>query len=286
MRPILYSFSDGSYFHSGHFMLFVGGLAAIVVLVMERRRTGERPEEIYGLLLLLFVSTLLGARLLYWLDFSEKLRYGLLDFFKFWRGGLALHGGAILAFSAYVLYTSWRRLDFWKTGDLLTPSAAVFVFCARVGCFFTGCCYGKACDPDLPLALTFTEYTSIAPKNEPLYPTQILFAATALLVFAILWARRKRKRFEGEIALLGVSLFSFFAFFIEFLRGDLRLLYEIAGVSFTQNQVVGAAVFLISTGLYFHRRARTKSHGKRSAAQASSEFRLESVSGVDEHRPG
>ena len=40
MKPILFRLADGSYIHSGHFMLFVGGLAAIVLIALEMRRTG------------------------------------------------------------------------------------------------------------------------------------------------------------------------------------------------------------------------------------------------------
>jgi phosphatidylglycerol:prolipoprotein diacylglycerol transferase len=238
-------------------MLFVGGLAAIVLIALEMRRTGERPEEIYPLLLLLMVSTVFGARILYCIDFQEQHAYGLLDVLEFWKGGLALHGGAILAFVAYTLYTSWRRLDFWGTADLLTPPAAMFIFFARIGCFLTGCCYGKQCDPDFPLALTFTNHAAIAPKNEALYPTQLAFAAAALLVFVVVWVRRKRQRFQGEVTLVGVSLFSLLAFVIEFFRADLRVLYEIGGVTLSQNQVMNALIFLASSHLYIYRRRET-----------------------------
>jgi phosphatidylglycerol:prolipoprotein diacylglycerol transferase len=238
-------------------MLFVGGLAAIFLIALEMRRTGERPEEIYPLLLLLLASTLLGARILYCIDFHEQHTYGLLDVLEFWKGGLALHGGAILAFVTYTLYTSWRRMDFWGTADLLTPAAAMFIFFARIGCFLTGCCYGKQCDPDFPLALTFTNHSAIAPKNEALYPTQLAFAAAALLVLVVVWARRKRGRFEGEISLMGVSLFSLLAFVIEFFRADLRVLYEVGGVTLSQNQVMNALIFMIASYLYIYRRRET-----------------------------
>jgi phosphatidylglycerol:prolipoprotein diacylglycerol transferase len=141
----------------------------------------------------------------------------------------------------------------------LTPPAALFIFFARIGCLLTGCCFGKQCDPDFPLALTFTNRSAIAPKNETLYPTQLLFAAAALLVFALVWARRRHERFEGEITLMGVSLFSLLAFVIEFLRADLRVLYEVGGMTLSQNQVMNALIFLASIYLYIYRRRETRS---------------------------
>ena len=258
MRPILFRFANGSYIHSGHFMLFFGSLAAIAVLAWEMRRTRQRPEEIYGLLLLLFLSALLGARLLYCIDFHEKYQYGLIDVLKFWKGGLALHGGAVFAFLTFVLYTGWRRLDSWRTADLLTAPAAIFVFFARIGCTLTGCCYGKQCDPGFPLAMTFTANSTMAPKDVPLYPTQALFALSALFVFAVVWLRRRKKGFEGELALVGACLFSLLAFAIEFLRGDLRVLYDVGGAILSQNQVMNLMIFLAAGCLYLYRWRETK----------------------------
>jgi phosphatidylglycerol:prolipoprotein diacylglycerol transferase len=258
MKPILFRFADGSYIHSGHFLLFVGGLAGIALLAWDLRRTRERPEEIYGLLLVLFVSTLLGARILYCIDFQDKYGYGLADVLKFWKGGLALHGGALLGFAAYVLYTGWRRLDFWRTGDLLTPPAAAFVFFARIGCILVGCCYGEQCNPGFPLAMTFTSPSTMALKNVPLYPTQALFALSAAVVFAVTWRLRKRKRFDGETALVGTALFSLLAFAVEFLRGDLRVLYSLGGIILSQNQVLNALIFLAAVHLYIYRRTETR----------------------------
>ena len=95
-------------------------------------------------------------------------------------------------------------------------------------------------------------------KDVPLYPTQALFALTGLLVFTVVWVRRKKKRFEGEIALAGACLFSLLAFGIEFLRGDLRVLYEIGGVILSQNQILGINAFAAAAILYFYRRRENR----------------------------
>jgi phosphatidylglycerol:prolipoprotein diacylglycerol transferase len=256
MKPILIRFGDTSFIYSGHFMLFLGSLAAIFVLTREMKRTGERPEEIYGLLLLLFLSAIAGSRLLYCMDFADEFHYSLVDVLKFWRGGMALHGGALLSFVTFLLYIRWRQLDFWRIADLFTAPAALFITFARAGCILMGCCHGKQCDPHFPLAITFTNVSTRAPRGVPLYPTQGLFAVAALLVFIVAWRIQKRKGFEGEAALVGASLFSLLAFFIEFLRADLRVFYEIGRVALSQNQIIGALVFLTVTGLYFYRRER------------------------------
>jgi len=259
MRPILIRFSDGSYIHSGHFMLFLGGLLAIILLAIETRRTGERPEKVWGLMILLMISAVYGAHLFYWLDFREAYKYGLKQLFIFWEGGMALYGGGILAFVTYVLYTHWVGMDFWGTGDLLAPPAALFVFCARIGCLLSGCCHGRECPPDFPLALPARLPTSSIPRDTPVYPTQPAFAASAMLILLILWARRKRKKFEGEIALIGMLLYALTSFVIEFYRGDLRVLYRILGTELSQNQIISVNLFLASVILYAYRYAHRRS---------------------------
>jgi len=258
MKPIFLLFPDFPYINSGHLMIFLGGLAAILLVSIETKRVRERPEKMYGLLVLLMISAVYGAHILFWLDFRDKYNYGIKHLFIFWKGGMAFYGGAALALATYVLYTHWQKLDFWRTGDLLTPPTFLFVFCARIGCLLTGCCYGKQCPADFPLALTFTDPVAVAPKKVPLYPTELFYMASALIIFAILWARRKRKGFEGEISLIGTILYVLTSFVIEFFRADLRVLYKIDGASFSQNQVLSISFFLLAIILYFHRRGKAK----------------------------
>ena len=260
MKPILIRFADGSYIHSGHFMLFLGGLLAIILLAIETKRAGERPEKIWGLMILLSISAVYGAHILYWLDFRKEYGYGLKELFIFWKGGMALYGGAILAFVTYVLYTHWQKMDLWGTGDLLAPPAALFVFCARIGCILSGCCHGRECRLDFPFAMPARPPTGPIVRDTPVYPTQPAFAASALLILVILWARWKRKRFDGEIALIGMLIYSVTSFVIEFYRGDLRVLYQIRGTEISQNQVISVNLILAAVILFFYRLQESKAH--------------------------
>ena len=235
-------------------MLFLGGLLGILFTHMEMKRIGQRPEKIYPLLLLIFVSAICGARALYCISSWHTHHYSLLSFLTFWQGGMSLYGGAILAFIVYLIYVIWQRLDFWRTADMLAPSVAIFIFSARVGCLLAGCCYGRQCEPGFPLAVTFRDPAALAPKDGPLYPSQLFFAASALLIFLILWTQRRHKAFEGEISLIGVSIFSVTSFVIEYFRGDARVLYEMFGATISQNQIISAVLFVLSLMLYAYRR--------------------------------
>ena len=253
MDPILFPVTQGTYVHSGHFMLFLGCLVGILLTIIEMKRIGERPEKIYPLFLLVLVSGICGARAFFCISSRETYRCSLVSFFEFWKGGMSLYGGAILAVTVFLLYARWQRLDFWRTGDMLAPSAAIFIFIARVGCFLAGCCYGRRCDLGFPLAVVFKDPAAVAPKNVPLYPTQPFFAASALVIFFLLWTRRRHKAFEGEISLLGACTFCGTSLVIECFRGDTLALHKILGMTVSPNQIVGLMILLFSTILYVHR---------------------------------
>ncbi len=265
MKPVLIRFADGSYIHSGHFFLFVGGLLAILFIAFESERGRERPEKVYGLMILLLISAIYGAHIFYWIDFRKEFGYGFKHMFIFWKGGMALYGGGIFAFVTFALYTRWQKMDFWATGDLLSPPAALFVFCARIGCILSGCCHGRECAIDFPYAMPARPPTGPIVPNTPVYPTQPALAAAALLILAILLVRRRHKKFEGEIALIGMLLFSVSSFVIEAYRGDLRVLYQLPGVMLSQNQVISVNLFLAAAILYAYRLRETR--GRPSTAE-------------------
>ena len=79
-----------------------------------------------------------------------------------------------------------------------------------------------------------------------------------LLILVILWARWERKRFDGEIALIGMLIYSVTSFVIEFYRGDLRVLYQILGTEISQNQVISVNLFLAAVILFFYRLQESK----------------------------
>ena len=260
MKPVLFHVASNIPVRSNEFMLVIAGLAGIAIVLLEMRRVGEKLRKILPLLVLLLISTLYGARLLYWIDFRDIYHFSMRDMLVFWKGGTALYGGGILAFLVYVIYTIWQRLDFWKILDVLAPSAFLFIFFARIGCFLMGCCHGRQCIPGFPFAYYRRFPSETVPADTPLYPTQLAFSASALFIFVLLWARRRRKAFDGEISLTGALLFALTSFLIEFCRGDLRILYPIDGTALSQNQVISVAVFLASAGLYLHRRGTRGTH--------------------------
>jgi len=194
----------------------------------------------------ILLGAIVGARLYYILTNRAYFAQHPLDMFKIWEGGLTFFGGFILAVILCVLMIRRHRLPVWKTLDVFAPSLAVGVFFGRLGCFSAGCCYGRPCD--LPWAATFTHPLTLARSGVPLHPTQLYSALGAALTFVLLYSLRKRKTFDGQLALLWVLCYSCERLITEQFRGDVRggMLTDTIELSF----VIAAVLIVASLVLY------------------------------------
>ena len=122
----------------------------------------------------------------------------------------------------------------------------------QVGCFFAGCCYGKACS--LPWAVTFKDPRGLAPLGISLHPTQLYSSVSLFLIFAFLIFLRRTKRFHGELFWSYILVYSIVRFFMEFLRGDPR--GSMLGGLFSTTQAIGIPLAGISVFMLLYLRKR------------------------------
>ncbi len=253
MLPVLFRIGPNLYVQSSHVMLLLGVLAALYLVGLETRRCGGRVGEIYTLTAVLCAATLLGSRLFFLAAYPSQYKGRLWEVLIFWRGGTSVHGGALLAFLVYWAYAAWRRLDFWRTLDLFAPAVFFFVFLARIGCVLAGCCYGRPCESDF----FFCYAPNIPPPTEragvPLYPTQAAYAAAGLGIFALLWVRRRARKFEGELVILGTLLYTASAIAIGFFRGDEPRL-PFLGLLLSPTQIANSLGFVVAAVLWQRKR--------------------------------
>ena len=192
---------------------------------------GLNSRRVFLAMVLLGVAAFSGARLhfvvTHWTDFAERPLTAL----QFWSGGLHAGGGIVLLAAAAPLVLGWLGLPLGSFVDGFVPTVGLGIAIARLGCFLHGCCFGTLCS--WPWCLTFPRDTYIyqyhadlgvlppgAERTLPIHPLQLYFAASGLLIAAVaLWAHR-RKRYDGEIALVGLVLFSTSTAVLEFLRAD------------------------------------------------------------------
>jgi len=221
-------------------------MVGISLAAKEAVRTNTDPEKVLNLTFWILISSILGSRLFHCIVFYPQYIKDPLRILKLWEGGLVFYGGFIGAVLVSVLFTRIHRINFWKIADIMIPSVMIGLMFGRIGCLLAGCCFGKTCPEGFAFGMTFSNPIGLGIKHTPLYPTQILSAANALIIFLILWLYRKRKRFHGELIAICLTLYSITRSLIEVLRDDPRGILNLGPVALSESQVVSIFMLILA----------------------------------------
>jgi phosphatidylglycerol:prolipoprotein diacylglycerol transferase len=208
--------------HTYGFLLAIAFLLGLLVASRQAKRAGLDAAKVTDLAVWVLIAGLVGAKALLvgveWRYFAKNPR----DAFSIFQSGGVFYGGLIAGILVAWLLARRYRLPGWRTADVLAPGVAVGQAVGRLGCFSAGCCWGKA--TTVPWAVTFTDvYAARAvgtPIDTPIHPSQLYESAAAFLIFLFLLWLARRKRFDGQVTLAYVALYSAVRFVLEFWRGD------------------------------------------------------------------
>jgi phosphatidylglycerol:prolipoprotein diacylglycerol transferase len=208
--------------HTYGLLLAIAFLVGLWVASRQARRAGLDANRVGDLAIYVLLAGLVGAKLMlvlverdYYLDRPGEL-------LNIFQSGGVFYGGLLLAFVVAWWYTRHYQLPGWRVADVLAPGVVIGQAIGRLGCLAAGCCYGKPAD--VPWAVVFRDVYAArnvgTPLDTPLHPTQLYESLACLLIIgALLWLA-PRKRFDGQVALAYVALYSAARFVIEFFRGD------------------------------------------------------------------
>jgi phosphatidylglycerol---prolipoprotein diacylglyceryl transferase len=212
MHPVLFSIGPIKIYSYGVML----AIAFFVSLSLASKRCALfkiKEESINALLLIMLVSGIAGARVLYVLSNMDFFINHPLEIFMINRGGLVFYGGLIFSGIFGAAYAKVRGISITDAADLLAPFIALGHSIGRIGCFLNGCCFGRPTDSvfgvQFPASLT------------RVYPTQLFSSAGLFCLFLFLFFMQKKRKFKGQIVALYFIIYGAFRFSIEFLRGDL-----------------------------------------------------------------
>jgi phosphatidylglycerol:prolipoprotein diacylglycerol transferase len=236
------------------FMLALSFLAGIYLGSWRAKRVGIQPQVVLDLSVLIIIAAVVGSRLLYVLyhlnEYSSPLQ-----FFALWEGGATFYGGLILAVVVSFAFTHRKKLSFLQMADIMAPSIALGMALTRIGCFMSGCCYGKPTElpwgmvfpPSCPAGYSAAEAAlSLGVDSVHLHPTQLYSLLYGLVIFAVLLLVEKRLRKPGALFGLLVILAGLSRFTVDFFRYFEPNARSLFGLSFSQVIAVG----LVLLGLY------------------------------------
>jgi phosphatidylglycerol:prolipoprotein diacylglycerol transferase len=202
------------------FLVSMGVLIGLWISVRNSERLGIDGEKAWNLGILVVLSGIVGAKVLYVINEGMSLRE-IFSIETLQAGGV-FSGGLIAALLAAAWYLRKHHTPALGTCDAFAPGLALGHAIGRIGCFAAGCCYGKPTHHfwgvvfNNPLAHQITG----TPLNVPLEPTQLFESAVELANFFFLIWLLKRRKFEGQVFGAFMIIYGVARFFLEFLRDD------------------------------------------------------------------
>ena len=224
MHPIL--------FEIGGFPVYTYGvlLAAAYLLGLQFARVRALARaldanKVMDLGIWIIISALIGAKLLLLIVDFDSFRQNPRELLTLLRSGGVFYGGLIAAVAVAFWYLRRYRLPVWTVCDAFAPGIALGHVIGRMGCFFAGCCFGRA--TSVPWAVTFTNTyaneNAGTPLNVPIHPTQLYEAGAELAILGLLlWLERRWRPFPGRTFWSYLLFYGVTRFIIEFYRGDAR----------------------------------------------------------------
>lgn len=216
-------------------LIACGFLLSAMLAMKQSKDFGFTQDDILDMLLYAGPIGIIGARVYYVIFSWDYYRYDLAETVKIWNGGLAIYGGIIAGVLTAFVFAKIRKLSPLKLFDFAIIYIPLAQAIGRWGNFFNQEAFGS--NTNLPWGMTsenVRRYLSELQSNgvmvnplQPVHPTFLYESIWDLIIFFLLFSRRKHKKADGEVFLLYLVLYGVGRFFIEGLRTDSLMLGSI-----------------------------------------------------------
>lgn len=260
-----------------------GFILALIIASKEAQRTGQNDEDYLDFFLWLVIPAIAGARIYYiifnherFIQPGKSLGKTILDMVNIHNGGLAVYGGLIAGVLAGFIFAKKKRLNFPLFGDTIALGVVAAQILGRWGNFFNRECFGSYTASKFRMAIPVNYFSSgyfQTLRNEGVITSEMLSNQElvkgiacftvhptflyeglwnlALLIFLLLY--RKKKKFDGELAMLYVAGYGLGRFWIEWMRTDSLMIG-----SLKVSQVVAAICFFLAVAVIVKNRIDIK----------------------------
>lgn len=198
MHPIIATFGVFNIYSWG-LMVALGSLVGLTSFLYYAKIEKVPSEMILDLFVYVVIASVVGARLFYIIGNPAEYIKNPLSVFFVQEGGMAFIGGFVFVSLVVYIYVKAHKLNILKILDILSPGTMLGYAIGRIGCFLNGCCYG----------INLFGFVQ---------PTQLYSSFAGLLMFILLARFYPNKKYDGQVFLVTMLMYSFYRFFIEFLR--------------------------------------------------------------------
>ena len=195
-------------------LMATGMILGTYLALKEANRVGISEDDVLNLAICAIPSGVIGARLYYVIfNWSYYSKYPS-QILNFRGGGMAIHGALIGGILAGFIYTKVKNINFFKMADIALIGMPLAQAIGRWGNYINREAHGGP--TNLPWGIMV--------DGVKVHPTFLYESIWNFGIFIFLWTFRKKKKYEGQIAVYYIILYSLGRFFIEGLRTDSLML--------------------------------------------------------------
>jgi len=221
-------------------------VAGYFIVIKQSKKYNIDLTFITDLVFYIIIFCIIGARLYYCLFNLDYYSKNLLDIFKIWEGGLAIHGGIIAGILTIYFYSKKKDITLINLLDIFAPALVLGQAIGRWGNFFNMEAYGPETTLTALQNLNIPKFIIDGMYIDGAYhhPTFFYESVGCLVIFFILVILVNIKKIKrGHITSIYFICYGIIRFFIESLRQDSLMLFNLKIA-----QVV--SILMIIIGLY------------------------------------
>ena len=235
-------------------------LAFLYAFYRGKHNEGIGMDDVIDVGMLTVLMGIAGARLYYVLTTLDSGIYeSFYDVIAIWEGGLAIYGGIIGGCLGILIMCRIKKIRWQKMFDMVAPGVVIAQSLGRWGNFFNGEAYGYMIGEQTRYYFFTAEHKLNSGEGTLFHtlrmglghggvtdyfyhPTFLYESVWNLIGFVLIHLLYKRKKFDGQVALMYFIWYGFGRMIIEGFRTD--SLYVPGTESLRISQCVGLLCFL------------------------------------------
>lgn len=170
--------------------------------------------------------------------------------------GIVYYGGLIGFILTFTILCRVKdhRIEH-KLLDIISVCIPLFHSCARIGCYFAGCCYGV--ESNLCISMMYTNKIDGVIVTVKRIPIQIIESSINFIIFFTLLYLLLTRRFDEHLLLIYAFTYAVIRIVLELFRGDI-----VRGVwnSISFSQVCSIVIILICASVITYNKLRIIQH--------------------------
>ncbi len=248
-------------------LILCGILIAFYLANKESKKHNLPKDVVFDLGFWIVIFGILGARLYYVIFNFGIYKNDLVEVFRIWNGGLAIHGGILAGLITLVAYCKMNHLSISKMTDIVVPSLFIAQSIGRWGNFFNSEAHGPVTTLENLQSLHIPNFVIKGMNIGGIYyhPTFLYESLWCFIGFIIILLIRRYYKYlkNGQLTCFYLMWYGIGRLFIESLRTDSLMIgsIKVAQVVSIAFIIVGLVGFIylcfnrLRKGLYYEKKA-------------------------------